>query len=141
MRGVLVILMVLISGLALAEQPRGTYTLDRGGWVETTSADGTPHPSCGGQKPYGGQATFIVEYGDKILVNGREWRFHTHTGDPGTKPRPDATAVIVDPDSSDKIWIWFRTDDGAATGFLSASDRRDGKLCVDAWELRGYYRK
>ena len=132
------VLLLLGSASAFAEQPHGTYTLDRGGYKPATNAEGAPHPSCGGQKLYGGQATFIVEYGgeNRIVVNGREWRFRVHAGEAG---RPDAYDVILDPDNKEPIWIWFRTDGTTATGYLSIAARRDGKLCVDAWELRGKY--
>src|SRR6185503_9929213 len=131
-----VALVLLWSASAFAEQPHGTYTLDRGGWKPATNADGVPHPSCGGQKVYGGQATFVIDYGATILVNGRAWRFHTYAGEP---TRPDAHVIISDPESKQRIWIWFRAEGDAATGYLSVIDKRDGKLCVDAWELRGKY--
>jgi hypothetical protein len=133
-------LMVLWSSMAQAETPRGTYTLDRGGAKPATNAEGAPHPSCGGQKLYGGQATFVVEYRDrdKIRVNGREWRFRTVAGDPASS---DAYVIILDPESKEQIWIWFRSDGTTATGYLSFATRREGKLCVDAWELRGKYER
>src|SRR5262245_19808340 len=127
---------LLWSTAAHADQPRGTYTLDRGGWKSGTNADGVPYPSCGGTKLYNGLATFVIEYGDTIRVNGREWRLHTHAGLPGS---PDAHDIIRDPAGTEQIWIWFRTDGSNATGYLSLIVRRDGKLCVDAWELRGKF--
>jgi hypothetical protein len=135
-------LMLLWSGTALAEQPRGTYTLDRNSLTYMVDGEGQPYPSCGGEKVFGGQSTFVVEYADTILVNQREWRFNGYTHEPGQKkPRPDALVVVVDPQSKDRIAIWFGTDknNGSASGMLHVSGSRRGKICVDAWSLNGKY--
>ena len=134
----LVVLVLFWSASALADPPPGTYTLDRGGYKPATNAEGAPHPSCGGTKLYGGLATFVVDYHDKnqIRVNGRPWRFQTFAGEPSA---PDAHVVISDPQSKQQVWIWFRAEGEAATGYLSFAERRNGKLCVDAWEMRGKF--
>ena len=139
MRGV-VALLLLWSGPALAEQPRGTYTLDRGEWTEATDGEGNRIPSCGGEKIFGGQATFVVDYDEKIVINGREWRFKGYTILPReTKPRPDALVVAMDPESNDSIEIWFgmNRNNGRAGGLVHVRGVRGKKRCADAWHLIG----
>jgi hypothetical protein len=138
MRGVAV-LVLLWSTSALAEQPRGKYTLDRGPASYMTDAGGQPIPSCGGEKIFGGEATFVVEYSDKIIVNGRVWRFWAYAAAPGKKAAPDAMVIIADPGSKDTITIWFKADAGTASGILNVQGTRGGKRCVDAWILQGKF--
>jgi len=132
---------LLWPSIALAEQPRGTYTLDRDSLTHMTDAGGKDYPSCGGEKLFGGQATFVIEYGERILVNRREWRFKGHTIDPSTMtPRSDSLVIIDDPESKDRITIWFGIDkDGDGGGVLQVRGSRNGKVCFDAWWLRGKY--
>jgi len=133
------VLVLLWSASAQAEQPHGKYTLDRGAATPLNDQHGQPWPSCGGEKLFGGQATFVVEYGTTIRVNGREWRFYSYSVEPGKKPRADAHVIIVDPQSKDRIAIWFRTDSGAASGILHVEGTRNGKTCIDAWILQGKF--
>lgn len=135
-------LLLVVSHTANAEQPDGTYTLDRGAMHAMTDAKGRPLPSCGGEKVFGGHATFIVDYGLNVTVNGRAWRFEGHTVRSGEKrPRHDALVIVADPDGAKRISLWFgRTGRGAAHGSLVVRGRRDGSDCADAWDLGGSYR-
>ena len=137
---------ILWSASELAEQPHGTYTLDRSSLTHTTDGTGRRHPSCGGEKLFDGQATFVVEYEatDQIFVNRREWRFVGYAVDRDKrKPRADAPVIIRDPESRDTIHLWFgvRNQSGAAAGLLHVVGTRDGKACVDAWRLLGNFKR
>jgi hypothetical protein len=139
-RSAAILFVLLASSAAHAEQPRGTYILDRGAATAPTDGTGRQHPSCGGEKVFGGQATFVIEYGgDRIWVNEREWEFAGHTFTRGWAPAEKQFVVITDPKSKNRIRLWFGKAGVAAAGALHATGERDGKFCVDGWELKGKY--
>jgi hypothetical protein len=136
-----VALLVSSSTVARAEQPKGTYTLDRSAAIVLNDASGKPYPSCGGAKLYGGAATFVVDYLDKITVNGREWRFASYGLRPGEQnPRPDAPVYVGDPKAEQRISIVFLTNGNGATGGLQVTGKVDGHPCADAWTLAGSFK-
>jgi len=134
--------LLLSTTTALAEQPHGKYTLDRGELIRLTDEKGRPHPSCGGDKVCRGLATFVVTYMDTITVNERRWRFDGHTVLGGTTVSPpDAFVIARDPDSEFTIALVFGMDpkSSAATGWLQVTGSKNGKHCSDGWTLRGRY--
>jgi hypothetical protein len=142
---VVVALVLLGSQAALAEQPAGTYTLDRGPPTIVYNGVGGPaYPRCGGRSPFRRRMTFVVEYTGRagmIMVNGRWWRFDGYTLHGTAKtPTPDAEVTGIDPQSNDRIGIWFGTGGkGGAHGLVYVRGKRDGKVCVDAWLLTGRF--
>jgi hypothetical protein len=135
------LVVVLASGVALAEQPRGTYTLDRDKWVAGTYGPaGPPIPSCGPRKLFGGQATFVIEFSDHVFVNKQQWRIDGHTR-PSSNGKVEPLVVIGDPDTDSRVQIWFGVhESGAAVGILKRTGMRDGVRCGDAWQLRGTFK-